>query len=778
MKGKEGRSRERVRMDRGMLGRMGLVLLLCGVVGFLPVIAMLANLMLVHHETYARLALDNQTRMTAITASRGTVYDRNMNILAVSRTVENVYVSPPELKGKAQDKDMISDFLAALLEKDKDWILEQMADTSLRYKLIAPRQTEEITGQIRSFIRETGVSGLHLEPDSQRVYPYGSLASQLIGFTNASNQGSEGIEASYNSFLEGKPGQVITSRGNYETRVPYAYDQYVEATAGNSLVLTIDATVQQYLEKNIQSAMAAYDVQNGAFGLVMNAKTGELLAMATLGGYDPNHYLEIADGRVLHELSQMKLAYEMLPQDSENYNAGQTAYRLALQNARLAQWRNRVVSDGYEPGSTFKIITMAAALEEGTTTLQDSFYCAGQKMFPGRTKPLHCWQTKGHGSQNTTQALQNSCNIALAHIGLSLGGARFYDYVEKFGLLEPTGIDLSGEAGGYFFPKETITDPNASGYDAAVIASSFGQTFTVTPLQLVRAIAAVVNGGWLMEPYVVSQVLDAQGRTVKQREPVQIRRVISEQTSAAMREMLLSVVQEGTAKNAAVAGYAIGGKTGTAEKTGKTDENGQPLADKIVSFVGIAPMDDPEYIVLVALDTPSRETGIYISGGVMAAPTVRGVFQDILPYLGVKKTYAPGDAGGMEVQMPQVTGMSLKEAESALKAVGLTFRTVGQGAAVTGQLPVEGIALTGGSQVILYLGQEAETDLTQVPDFEGMTAEQARLAAFNAGIILLPQGVREDSPFVTAMGQDIEPGTQVRPGTTVEVVFTDGSVRD
>ena len=321
-----------------------------------------------------------------------------------------------------------------------------------------------MTSKIRDFIVENDIIGIHLEPDSKRTYPYSSLAAQVIGFTNSSNVGAEGIEAYYNNTLQGTAGKVITTKGNYETEMPYSFEKYYEASDGNSVVLTLDTTVQYYLEKNMEAAVEKYDVQNGAFGLVMNVKTGEVLGMATLGGYDPNNYLEIGDPAVQQELDRLKGAYSTLQEGSEAYDKAVNAYQEALIAARLAQWRNRVVSDGYEPGSTFKTITMAAAIEEGTTTVNDSFYCGGSEMFVERgSTPLHCWRHSGHGAESTFEALQNSCNIAFAHIGLKLGGEKFYEYVKAFGLLEPTGLGMSGESGGVFFPKSTITDSSADG---------------------------------------------------------------------------------------------------------------------------------------------------------------------------------------------------------------------------------------------------------------------------------------------------------------------------
>ena len=777
-KSKQKSPRGRIRADRGMLSRTGIVMILCGIVAFLPVAGMLTNLMVFRHEEYAQRALNNQTRTTTVTASRGSIYDRNMNVLAVSASVENVFLDPKELHDNDEDIDLIANTLGGILDLEPSWIKEQAADITMRYKMLARKQSAEVTDQIRTFINENDIIGIHLEPDSQRIYPNGTLAAQVIGFTNASNVGAEGIEAYYNSLLEGTEGKVITTKGNYETEMPYSYEKYYEASDGDSVVLTLDTTVQYYLEKNMESAIERYDVQNGAFGLVMDVKTGEILAMSTLGSYDPNNYLEIGDGDVQTELDQLQQAYLLQPEGSAAYEEAKAAYDEALVEARLAQWRNRVVSDGYEPGSTFKIITMAAALEEGTTTVNDSFYCGGSEMFSGRSQPLHCWRHEGHGAETTAQALQNSCNLALAHIGLDLGGAAFYEYVQAFGLLETTGVGMSGESAGYFFSEDTITNPNANGYDAAVIASSFGQTFEVTPIQLVRAIAAVVNGGYLMQPYIVSQVLDAGGNVVEQTEPTVVRQVISEETSAIMREMILSVVEEGTAGNAKIAGYAIGGKTGTAEKTGQVDEEGNAVDDKIVSFVGIAPMDDPQYIVLVALDTPSEETGIYISGGVMAAPTVRGVMEDILPYLGVSRDLTEVDMSSVEVDMPDLAGCTESEAAKQLAEARLTYEVVGEGDTVTGQIPAAGAKLPGESEVILYMGEETPTEMVAVPNFTGMTISQAHQAAANAGLYVLARGADDDGSYVTATDQDVAAGTQVVPGTTIRVDFTDHTAQD
>ena len=775
--GKNTRQYDRLRMNTGQHRRICLVMLLLGGLAFVPVFWRLYDLMVKNYDRYAALALRNQTRTTTVAAQRGEIYDRNMNILATSVHVENVYLDPHELKQSKADLEEISRALGEILEKDPQWILQQAQDIKKRYKQVGTRVETETAAKIRDFINSRDISGIHLEPSTRRTYPFGSLAAQVIGFTNAGGDGSEGVEAGYNAYLTGKAGRVITTKGNNEMDMPFSYENYVSSRKGDSLILTLDTTVQMCLEKQLQTAVDRYAVQNGAFGLVMNAKTGEILAMATLGSYDPNRYLEIEDEQTALRLEQLRDTYQSQIEGSEAYESGKKAYSEALDAARLKQWRNRVLSDGYEPGSTFKVLTMAAALDCGAIDLNTPFHCTGSQQIPGRAQLLHCWRSAGHGAEKTPQALQNSCNIAFAHIALKLGGERFYEYVEKFGILEKTGIDLAGESKGIFFDKALVTNTDKWG-TASLTSGSFGQTFKITPLQLVRAIASVVNGGYLLEPYLVSEIVDAEGNTVMRAEPTVTRQTISKETSDTMRELIRSVVTEGTAKNASVAGFSIGGKTGTSEKIDVFDENGQRVQDKIVSFVGIAPMEDPEYIVLAALDTPSRETGIYISGGVMAAPTVGAVMADILPYLGVEKRFSPEDPAGAETEVEDVCGLTAEDAARKLKASGLTARNLGSGETVTGQIPAPGERIPAGSQVLLYLGEEPEERMVSVPDFTGMHRQQAAEAAGEQGLYLLVTGNGEISPKVTVTAQSIPKDTQVPPGTTITLEFTDTTARD
>ena len=764
------------RANRTILSRT-FFLMVCGIVAFIPLIATLFQLMVVDHDEYEQMAIQNQTRSTAVTADRGMVYDRNMNILATSTTVENVFIDPNEIQQKEQDLNLIATGLSEILDVEPGFVFEQAADTTKRYKVIKRKIEDDLSQEVRDFINENEIQGVYLEPDTKRYYPYGTLCAQVRGFTQADNVGAEGIEKYYDSYLEGTNGKTVTTKGNYGSEMLYTYEKYYDPADGDSLVLTIDSTVQYYLEKNLETAIEKYDVQNGAFGIVADVNTGEILAMANLGSYDPNNYVEIYDEKTAQELEAQYQAALGFRAGTQEYDDAIAAYNAAVAAARLRQWRNRTVSDGYEPGSTFKLITLASALEEHAVTLNDTFYCGGKADFAGREQTLHCWKAAGHGQQTTGKALENSCNIAFANIGLALGGENIYNYVRDFGLLEKTGIDLPGEAVGYFYSQDAL-DPTAVGGISNAISAAFGQTFKITPIQLVRAVSAVVNGGYLLEPYVVGEIVDDEGNVVQKNERTVIRQVISEETSATMRELMEAVVTTGTAQNAQVVGYRVGGKTGTSEKIDVFDENGNLVDDKIVSFIGVAPINDPKYIVLAALDTPSTSTGIYISGGIMAAPTVRDIFTDILPYLGVEPDYTDEEISKINVTVPNVLNLTEAQASAALKDKSLTYRVVGDGAVVTDMIPAPDAEVPGSSEIILYMGAEKPTDQVEVPDFTGMSVQQANQAAVNNGLYLQSKGTDQNSSAVSVTYQDIPYGTKVNRGTTVTVEFTDHSAQD
>ena len=789
---------DRVKATHGVLRRTTFIMVLCGVLLFIPLIVQLFKMMILEHDKYEAQAINNQIRTVTLTADRGVIYDRNLNKLAASTAVENIFLDPLEINNTNQDKNLIAFGLAAILDVEPTKLLEVMEKTERRYEVIATKQPLDVTQKVREFINENNLTGIHLEPDTQRYYPNTTVAAQVIGFTDPSNNGAEGLEKYYDNVLKGTPGAVITTKGNYETQMLNSYEKLYDAENGNSLVLTIDLTVQEKLEKNLQAAIEKYDVQNGAFAIMMDVNTGAILGCAVLGSYDPNNYLQIWDEEIraqLDELSvtmdQQRARRDMLkesfdsasPTDSDyaekklSYEEAETAYQATaaeynqiVLNARLRQWRNRCVSDGYEPGSTFKTITLAAALEEGAVNLNNTFYCAGEKNYRDREDTLHCWKEGGHGYETTAQALQNSCNIAFADIGIMLGGDKLYDYIEAFGLLERTGIDMSGEAKGVFHPKSELMQ------NAQLTTVAFGQSVKPTPIQMIRAVAAVVNGGYVLQPYVVSEILDDKGNVVHKNGRTVIRQAISEDTSRLMCDLMESVVTVGTAGNAKLPGYRIGGKTGTSEKLDVYDENGQQTDDKIVSFVGVAPMDDPKYIVLVALDTPSRRTGIYISGGVMAAPVVRDIFADTLLYLGVQPDYTNVDMQTVNVQMPDVRDMTAAEAAAELASHSLICVTVGSGELVTGQIPEAGSMVPGNSEVIVYLGEPVPDDLIEVPDLSSLTSAEARRRLKNTGLYLQTKGSTKSYASVT--DQDYEPGTMVPRGTTITVELTDPTAQD
>lgn len=759
--------------NRTILKRTLVLMGLFGVAVFIPLVARLIYLQVFQYDTLSQMAADNQTRSSSITPARGTIYDRNMNVLAVSADVENVCIDPNELGLSGQDLDAISAKLGDILSVDRQRIRKLMEDTSYRYQIVKRKVEQQEALAVRQYIAEEEITGVYLEPDTKRYYPCGTLCAQVLGFVGSDNTGLDGVEAACDSILTGQKGSVITAKGNYGSQMQFHYEDYADALSGNDVVLTIDATVQEMLEKHMQEAIVQYDVQNGAFGVVMDVNSGEILAMATLGSFDPNNYAEIGDAEEAQRLEE--LYQQAMEAGGEEREALLEEYNSQVANARLGQWRNRVISDGYEPGSTFKSITLASALEEGAVTLSDTFSCSGSTSVKGRTKALHCWKTAGHGSQTTAQALQNSCNVAFANIGIRLTGEKLYEYVHKFGLTERTGIELGGEASGIFFDKATLANPDSY---ASLTSAAFGQTFKITPLQLVRAISAVVNGGSLLEPHIVKEVLAPDGTVLQETERTVIRQVISQETSDTMCNLLESVVSEGTAKNARIAGYRIGGKTGTSEKIDVFDAEGNPVEDKIVSFVGIAPMDDPQYIVLVALDTPSRETGYYISGGQMGAPTVRDVLADLLPYMGILPEYSDEEGALADVTMPDVTGLSTGEAKKLLQEAGLTYRFIGTGETVLSQIPAADAVIPGNSQVLLYLEPVEDTATVVVPDVVGKDIETANSLLSQAGLYMKLIGAAGQTEAISAVSQSPAAGETVEIGTVVEVEFSDLSARD
>lgn len=745
------------RPNKMILGRTLTLMFVCGVVAFLVLIGQLFRIQVLNHDKYEQMAIEQQTKETTISATRGTIFDRNGNILAQNATAYTVYISPYEIQKYEENTALIARELAAILDVSEDSVLEKSQDTASWYKTIKTKIEPDVADEVREFISAYNLKGVHIENDTKRYYPYGSLACHVIGFVGADGYGLEGIEAKYNEYLEGTDGSIARLTTADGTDMLYTnYEDYYDAVDGSDLNLTIDVTVQHIAEKYLEQAIADYDVENGGCCIVMNVKTGEILAMASYDNYDLNDYLAVGE--------DIQAKIDAIEDEDERSEA--------LRNARLAQWRNMAISDTYEPGSVFKIITMAMALEEGVAGLDSSYYCGGSMRVLGRTSPLKCWKTAGHGPQNLTQAAMHSCNMAFVNIGLAVGAEKFYDYIDAFGLFNSTGIDLSGEESSVWWTEDVFENKDNL---SQLAAASFGQTFNITPIQMITAVAASCNGGYLLEPYVVSSITDPDGQVVYSKDTTVVRQVISEETSKTVSKILNSVVcdEGGTGKNAYVAGYSIGGKTGTSEKVAQ-DVAG---ADKeyMVSFCGIAPTENPELAVLVILDTPSDDTGIYISGGVMAAPVVGNIFSEILPYMDFEAKYSESEAARIDVTMPRLTGDAVSDAVAKLEELGLKVTVKGEGDVVTDQLPINNAEVAAGTTVIIYTDGTKETDMVNVPNLNGMTVSEAVSVLGNRGLYLDTSGASPTNTGVIVSSQAIAAGEEVEYGTVIEVTLADNS---
>ncbi|MGN1002990.1 MAG: penicillin-binding transpeptidase domain-containing protein [Oscillospiraceae bacterium] len=748
--------------NRSMLSRTLILLTVCGIAAFIVLIGRLYYLQVVRHEEYEQAAIEQQIRETKVDSGRGTIYDTNGKILAMSADVDTIYISPAEISMYNEDPVLIAENLSRILGVDYAKILDMTADTKSWYKTVARKVEQEQADQVRAFKSEYGLNGVKIESDSKRYYPYSSLACHVIGYVGYENTGLSGIELSLDSVLTGVAGRVVRAKNAYGTDMLFTkYEDYYDAEDGYDVVLTIDSTIQYYVEKHLKQAVEDYGVGNGAAAIAMNVNTGEILAMVSLGNFDLNDYDEVSD--------EVKQKMEE--------TSDETVRQTILAEAQQLQWRNKAVSDTYEPGSTFKILTLAMGLEEGVATMDSQYYCGGYIEVTGDDagKGRHCWKTAGHGMQDLTQAIQHSCNVALIQIGQAVGAEKFYEYAHAFGLFETTGIELSGESNSIWWSENVFFDPLNK---TQLAAASFGQTFNITPLQLIRAVSACVNGGYLMQPYLVKTIQDSDGSVVSQTEPTVIRQVISEETSAQICQILEQVVcdkVEGTGKNAYVAGYRIGGKTGTSTKTVKEADG---TKEYIVSFIGIAPMDDPEICILVLLDNPDASTG-YVSGGNMAAPTVGNMFADILPYLGIEPVYTEEEKANMDRSVPNVTGLSVEEAQRVLSEQGLGYRVIGTSGTVSTQLPAANSVVAAKSDVILYAGEEPSPDLEEMPDLTGLTYDIARQRLGYYGLFICTDSNRfDESSTIVVSQQSVEPGTQVEHGTVVSVtlVDTDNSV--
>ena len=783
--------------NRVILRRTIFLMLLFGLITFLPLFFRLYTIQIRDHALYQQRAIDQQTMDNAVSANRGEILDCNGSVLAMSATVYDVILSPKDfeaLQKRWDDKytdasgrvltekkgyyprpevDEVAAALSAILGLDPEAVLKKLEKNSY-YEVAASRVELEVSDEVRNLIKEKHLSNsIFLVPTTKRYYPYGSLGAQLIGWVNwkNDNRGAYGMEALYEETLAGEMGRVVTAKDASGKEMKYSFQDYYDASDGNTIHLTVDATIQYYCERILEKGVEMFDVQNGGFVIAMDPKTGAIKAWANSPDYNLNDPWTVTDP-VLNEYLETVKA---------DPAATEEAYKAALEKVQNQHWRNKAMNDSYEPGSTFKSMVLAAALEEGVINENSTYYCPGY--YKVGNDAISCSKkAPGHGSQDLATAVANSCNPAFMMIGQALGAEKFYDYLEDFGFLEQTGIDMQGEGKSIVWDREKFTAPSTQ-QNTYLATASFGQGFQATPIQLITAASAVINGGHLMQPYVMQSITAPDGTVLQQTEPTEVRQVVSEETSERCRTILEGVVNGGTGKRAYVPGYRIGGKTGSSE----TVESRRGEDRTIVSFLGFAPADDPQIVVLLAYDAPkpavhgghTTQRDYYISGGNMAAVMAGELLEDILDHMGLEKTYTEAERAKIDVTVPKVVGQTAQIGAEAARNMGFTVRTVGEGETVTAQIPSGGAVIPSGSEIILYLGQEKPTELVMVPDARGRTAVQAQELLAQSGLYLKVSGSSSYmSAGATVAGQELSPGTMVERGTVVECVFSDNTMID
>lgn len=746
-------------VTRSMRMRAAIVAAVFVLGGFGTLIYNLGVLQFGKYEEYSTRAAAQQLRDEPIEANRGTIYDANMNVLAKSATVWNVVVSPKDMNTAGTDIYMVAKKLAEILELEVEPVVEKLSKSESNYQTIKRQVEKPVADEITQWITEYNadennkknpIRGITLEQASKRYYPYGDMAATVIGFTNADGDGTIGLEHYYNETLKGTDGRVVSvqnARG--EDMQDEEYSTVYEAQDGNSLVLSIDENIQQSLETHLSAAITEYGVQNRGAGIVMNVNTGEILAMAVEPSYDLNDPFTITDPVILEELAAIT--------DEEERAQAQT-------NALWQRvWRNKAVSDTNYPGSVYKMITAAAALDSGAVDTSQTFNCTGAlEVAKGVT--MHCAELSGHGTLDFYGGLDSSCNPYFIQMAWKMGTDVFCDYLQAFGFLERTGIDMDDES-----LTQTVSRENMGVVELS--SSVYGQTTSMTPIALITAACAVVNGGKLLEPHVVKQILDADGNVVENIEPVIKRQVISEDVSNTICAMLENSVKEGHGKNAYVAGYHVGGKSGTSQKNQGIGVGDEEEEQKYISsFLGFAPADDPQIAVLVLLDTPTLVTNY---GGKNAAFVVANTINDSLPYLGVEREYSEEEQAMAEVSVPAVVGMDSASAQVKMNQTGLNFVVRGSGSTVTYQYPAGGTAIARQSTIVLYTDEGAGPSLVKVPNVVGQSYDTAMRVLQQAGLNMQAKGALVDSASVQCSAQSVAEGTEVEEGTIIEVTFMD-----
>lgn len=730
-------------------------------VGFGLVVINLFRWQIVRGEELSNAALDQSLQSTTLSAMRGTIYDSTGKILAQSASVWTVVLEPAyfsDYDDPDATRRKVASGLAPILELDEEEIYEKTQGNS--YFVYLKRRVEtSVRDEINKFLEDNGISaGVRLIEDYKRYYPYGQVASTVLGFTGTDGQGLEGLELQYDTELRGTAGRLISAQNALGTDMPFEYEQYIEAEDGYNLVLTIDETVQSILEKYLAEGVEQFKVKNGAVAILMDVDTGGILGMATTPSYDPNDPFTIQDKNLLAQIDE-------LPKDEQDE---------AFNQAQLKQWRNKAVTDTYYPGSVFKMVTYAMGLEEGVVTEDSTFTCTGSITVPGWNDPIGCWYHAGHGTETLRQGLYNSCNPWAIHVGQLVGGKTFAKYREAFGFTESTGIDLPGEALTLYHSEQELELVASN-----LAVESFGQNFSITPVHMITAAATIANGGYLVTPHVMDRIVDQEGNIVKTADTSYRRQVVSQETCDVIIDVLQQNVEEGTATGGYVAGYRVCGKTGTSEKVAQHNEDPSKPMEYIASYCGFAPAEDPQYALLVFFDEPDDDTnGGYNGGNAVAGPYFAKMMGEILPYLGVEAQYSDEEYAVLDTVAPNVTGMTLDEAYAALEEAGLSYSVVGDESdgsiQVTAQVPASGGAVPKEGKVVLYTnGYDEDATYVTVPDFSGYDVTNASYVASINQLQISVSGSSSAAAEVT--GQSVAAGEQVQIGTVITLSFVDNT---
>lgn len=762
--------------------RSKIVMTLFFAILFLAVVINFFKISVVENDKYQEMANDQHFGSITISAHRGSIYDSAGTPLAKSASVYKVFLDPqrfkqdmealqktidernaaklngtyePEYDDYGNELNILPASAEAFRQTAISTLSEKLGITAEKvtsameannqYSILQDQVEKPVADEVLELFNQYGLTSLHVEEDTKRYYPQNELAASVIGFTSGDGYGAYGIEAYYDEYLAGTDGKTISAKDSNGNELPYKYSKTYPAENGDDVYLTIDMNIQYYLEKHLQELVDEYEVKNRTCAILMNAKTGAVYGMATCPSFDLNNPYVISDPVAASEIAKL---------------TGDAADE-AEAAAREAQWKNKCITEIYEPGSVFKVVTSSAAIEENLIDLtNDSFYCNGAMTIEGVPKPIKCHKTTGHGTQNFYKALTNSCNPAFMQIGERVGIDRFCYYFDAFGLGEKTGIDLPGESTGIHYTADTMTFVD-------LMTCSFGQGNTVTPMEMINAYCAVINGGYLLQPYVVDKIVDEDGNVVLKNERTVKRQVISEETSEIMRGALEQVVTGNNGGNVTIKGYSIGGKSGTSQRLSLTSEEDEDQ-EYAASYVCFTPADDPEIILLVMADMPNKEIGYY--GSTVAVPTARAILEDVLPYLGYYPEYTDEEVENLDVKIPLLEG-NLENAKTTLEGLGLEYEIIGEGTEVVDQSPITGSSVSKGGRIYLYTDPDIETEYTEVPNLIGLSAGYANESIAYSGLNFVATGASTSRTDAVVSKQSIKEGTRVPKGTTIELEF-------